>query len=1668
MKSAVLLSGLFAALILNAFSAITTNTQLPKRNRDYTITTQANYSPGQEIAVNVSSYSYDPQNGKAEKLETEFTIYRVTDHEKFFSNQSSNQGLDLLGKDSSILLSTVKEVKRFKKTIHPKEEYGYYSINEAVKIEVKDKGAYLVRVESENMVAHCGFIISEISLIAKAGQNSMVGYCAFSKSGDAAQNARMSFFLGSRKLGEGIAEDGSLYQAISGSDENISEERPQPLIIAYLGDDLAISDPYLYFGYNENRYDTYIFTEQPVYRAGSTVNFKGTIRKRTASGYDNVPYNDVTVIVRDNKGSEIFNELKKTNDNGSFDATLILDEEAQTGEYSISAETVLGSKGYASFTVEQFKKPEYKVNVKTDKGQYYGKDVIKATIEADYFFGSPVTNANVEYSVYKVRYYRPWWMFSEYADWYREYYEEEEYNNSGSELLYNGSGQIGDDGKLEITYNVNEEFKEQNEFDWYRHYYGNSDFRYIVQATVTDNARHAISGNTSAFVTRGGFYIAANSVSYFYKPGETVMINVNAADYSNKPIQTEFDAFVYKTNYSKQGIDNRKLIEVVKGSTRSDGKGSISYEVSNTDSEGSYEVEIKAIDDRSNTITATAYYHVSSGDYSWFTTRGGEMQIVTDRDSYVEGDICKAVIVAPLSYIDMLVTTETDNILFHKVTRLSGNSVVVEIPVTENYLSGFVINANYIKESTNHSAVKRVVVIPVKKLLTVEIEPSQEIYKPKEEGSLRVRVVDNLGQPVSNAEVSIGIVDESIYSLKEDNTQSVDKFFYGKVRAGVSTEYNGNRTNTGRSRLMTIYEKFRMKSLSKESLGIIKGTVLDENNLPVPRAMIVIDDIYYAGLTSENGAFEFELPEGSYTIGVFSSSGVLGNRDLDIDGGKSRTITLRITGKDLNYNIEDFGEGRMTDGMTMDRSISPQEMTTEAPMLKNRISEKEQSPGMGEEMVEAEVRSDFRDAVMWSPFTRTGTDGYADVQVKYPDNLTSWRITSRVITNDTKVGQSTKTVITRKDLLVRLEAPRFMREKDEVTISAIVHNYLPSEKRTKVSFKYENASLISGKETNEIVLKPDSEQRLDIVIRADNPTGSAILYAEALTNEESDAMELKVPLQPTGLKLTKNLIADFADMSRTENKSMDIPAGTDLRSAGMLITVDPSLASTILTSMDDLIGYPYGCVEQTMSRFLPTIIVANAFGKLNAPINEVTQRELPKMVAKGLSRLYSFQHSDGGWGWWENDQSNPFMTAYVIYGLSIANETGYPVNKISLARGIGSIRNLLASSGIENTTRAYMLYSLAIASSKDHELVREELNKLNKSELNNYAKSLIALTWKLIGDNSRAKEAIADLEKSVIKLQGEGAAYWEGKQFHYNWQDDKVQTTAMALKALVNIDETSELKDMVIRWLVMQRQGTSWRSTQETAIIIYSVVDYLKTSQELDPDYQVSVYVNDRNVLQKQMTKNDVFTKSDGIRIESKDLLSGANNIRIEKSGKGKVYFTAALNYYKPFEQVRAEEDGYRVEKEIFVLNKYEEYGGDRFTYKPVSFTGSVKSGDVMLVKLKVHTKKDDNNYFMLEDPLPSGVEYVKDDWSFPIEGADNYRGYNGYYWRWWYADKDVRDDKVVFFATYFGKGVHEFSYLMRAEIPGEYSVNPAKGSLMYYPEVYGNTEGVRMKVVEN
>ncbi|HMT12126.1 MAG TPA: hypothetical protein PKA39_10955, partial [Ignavibacteria bacterium] len=137
------------------------------------------------------------------------------------------------------------------------------------------------------------------------------------------------------------------------------------------------------------------------------------------------------------------------------------------------------------------------------------------------------------------------------------------------------------------------------------------------------------------------------------------------------------------------------------------------------------------------------------------------------------------------------------------------------------------------------------------------------------------------------------------------------------------------------------------------------------------------------------------------------------------------------------------------------------------------------------------------------------------------------------------------------------------------------------------------------------------------------------------------------------------------------------------------------------------------------------------------------------------------------------------------------------------------------------------------------------------------------------------------------------------------------------------MDETSmkdnpELMNKAVRWLMQQRQGGGWWNTQSTAFIIYAMVDYLKSSKELEPDYNVKISVNGEMILEKHMTREDVFQKDLKFVIDGAKLRVGQNDIKIEKSGAGKVYLSSDLRYYTSEGSIQPRENGFRGQKEYF------------------------------------------------------------------------------------------------------------------------------------------------------
>src|SRR6185295_1428444 len=204
--------------------------------------------------------------------------------------------------------------------------------------------------------------------------------------------------------------------------------------------------------------------------------------------------------------------------------------------------------------------------------------------------------------------------------------------------------------------------------------------------------------------------------------------------------------------------------------------------------------------------------------------------------------------------------------------------------------------------------------------------------------------------------------------------------------------------------------------------------------------------------------------------------------------------------------------------------------------------------------------------------------------------------------------------------------------------------------------------------------------RVDWIVSASR-ANEAKLKVEAKGEKYADAMEKTYPVYEHGVE---KFIARSGKM-RGEGVTvkLNIPKERRPETTTLTVQVAPSMATTMLDALPYLVHYPYGCTEQTMSRFLPAVITAKtlrdlgmkpetAMNKIFGGIEESSAsathpkrskdlKELDAITRRSLDRLYDFQHPDGGWGWWKDGDSDHFMTAYVVWGMTLARQAGIDV-----------------------------------------------------------------------------------------------------------------------------------------------------------------------------------------------------------------------------------------------------------------------------------------------------------------------------------------------------------------------------------------------------------------------
>ncbi|MHC4816777.1 MAG: alpha-2-macroglobulin family protein, partial [Planctomycetota bacterium] len=688
-----------------------------------------------------------------------------------------------------------------------------------------------------------------------------------------------------------------------------------------------------------------------------------------------------------------------------------------------------------------------------------------------------------------------------------------------------------------------------------------------------------------------------------------------------------------------------------------------------------------------------------------------------------------------------------------------------------------------------------------------------------------------------------------------------------------------------------------------------------------------------------------------------------------------------------------------------------------------------------------EIRARFADTMLWSPTVVTDENGEATVTLdEVADNLTTWRLTARGMGRRGLVGQAKNSILVRKDVIVRLQTPRFFTQGDRSLVSAVIRNDLDEAKDVKVIVEAEGIE-VAGETTRTVRVAANGERRVDWTAYVGAP-GKARVTVKALTDEASDAMRLDIPVLAHGsLQWTSR--AGLVEQ-RVEEKVL-LPDDAIPETTELLIVVSPTHAATVLDALDYLAGYPYGCVEQTMSRFLPTAITRQVLQQLQIKKPEL-EEELPHMLRAGLQRLYNFQHFDGGWGWWKNDQSNPFTTAYVVYGLAQAQRADVQVDANVLRRAIQALQGQLGKAE-DDETRAYLLYALSTAGVKVP-AVRNALAD-NLTKLPAATKAMVALVLHQDGQTREAKRVLYALAKEAVEV-GAGA-HWKG-QNQYRWTSHSVETTALGLQALLAIDPDHALVKKVVTWLAMTRDGDHWVSTRQTAMVVYALAGYLARTGEREPDMTLTLEVNGTRLFQKRVTKDNWHAFDGTVKLTGAQLRPGENRIVLDRQGTGTPVYALYLKHFVKADKFEPSQGGVRIERTYARVTKDGKRG-----LEPLADGAIVESGEEIHVTLKVLADRP-HRYLMLEDPMPAGFEAVREP----------RRQWYGRHWNYWYANKEYRDEKVDIAVTYLPQGERTVSYVMRAETPGKFRILPTLVWNMYRPGEGGNSAGMTIEVVDN
>ena len=1428
---------------------------------------------------------------------------------------------------------------------------------------------------------------------------------------------------------------------------------------------------------------SYAVTDRPLYKAGDTLHAKFWLREVGYDGVNEGKFAGKTgrVVFTNGRGEEVIKlENQKADALGGLEVQTVLPKDAVLGEWSVRFEEPKHFAASTGFRVEEYRKPEYEVTVEAPTEPVRLGDSFTAKVKAMYFHGAPVRKAQVEIIVKRGMVDEPWFPMGRW-DWL---YGRGTWWNVPEASWHPGWKVWGclpplppwwprnrwtpEEVVLKQTVAIGDDGTASVTIDTAtaKAIHGDLDAKYSIEARVTDASRREERANGEVVAAREPFRVVVWPVQGYAKPGDEIEVRAAAATLLGKPVaKAKGTLRLFKLSIGEGGAV--KEAEVSSWPVTTDDAGELRQRFAVKEA-GQYRLAAQLAAGEAPLVEGATILNVF-GDKAGGEYRFGGVELVTDKSEYQAGETAKLRINSdrPEANVWLFLRIQDGPGREAKRIVLDGKSREIELPLTRADMPNVFVEAVTVHGGKVHQAVRQILLPPESKMLEVALEPAAKRVKPQEKSSLAVIVRDAEGKPFAGKAV-LAIYDKSLEAI------------------------------TGGSNVGPIRDAFWNWKHGYEG-----GRVL--HSLPSP-----------------SGSLQRPKDEGMQPLGYFSEAIFSRQRWSGVSRGYASG--LGVSG-----------------GMALDEVAAPasamagEVLKSEssglraAPMKEVLNKSKDKSDGLeSPNAPPVLVRKDFADLLKWSGEVTLDANGRAEVPLEFPDNLTTWKARVWVLGDGTRVGEGSAEIVTSKDLLVRLQAPRFLVEKDETVLSAVVHNDYDAPKSVKVSLELEGgtAELVSG-ETKDVEIAAKGEARVDWRVKALRE-GDLKVRMKAEGADDGDAMERTLPVVVHGMLRQDAWSRVIEPVKGSTTITVEVPAERRPDQTKLTVRFSPTVAGAIVDAIPYLADYPYGCTEQTLNRFVPAVVAQKVVKDLGVNLGEIrTKRnnlnpqelgnaqdraaqwkrwqrnpvfdedEMAKMVEKGVERLAGMQNSDGGWGWFSGygEQSYPHTTAVVVHGLLVAKANGATIPDGMISRGVAwlagsekkevaalkrhadrvaaekrgekSKRSTQPEKDYADATDAFVRYVLGEAG-KDGPAMLEFLCR-DRLHLPVYGECLLGLELHREGDAARRDEAMATIAQ-FLKRDEENQTHFldlKNQSYWWYWYGSEVEAHAWYLKLLAAVKPNAPETRGLVKYLVNNRKHASyWNSTRDTAFAIEAIAAYLKASGETAPKMEVEVLLDGKSLRTVSIDRENLFAFDGTVTVEGKALEAGKHLVELRRKGEGALYANAYLEVFSLEDFLRKAGLEVKVERHLWKLTPLDEQ-----TDVPDASGKVVKQ---RTEKFRRETLKDGDTVTSGERVEVELVLESKNDYEYLIFSDGKPAGFeavdalSGYVPGVVSAYMEPRDKTVDFFLRALPRGRSQVSYQLRAEAPGYFHALPATAEGMYAPELRGNSDEIRLNVGES